>query len=390
MLDIICIVFIICNIKYLFNIIKNKFVFVHVIRCVGLYIIGVVSFFWFSGYWMDNGNRFLTISKGWVYSIATLIFTFKYMNKSINLLYPFAIILLNGMISSFFVPLNQIWVRYGNRVVIIDQEDATTISNFVITFLIIKCLYVKDKNKLHRIINVVMLVVFLVQNLYCVYKTNLVVLAAVIAVYLILSKGRNQIMILATVVGIPSVLVTFWEQIYGLINSVSINTRQSQFTDYLNHIKEEGIYPYLFGSGISTPYYSNTDTEDTGERKITDLTSNKYASQWRTDIQTPIISIFKDSGIVGLLYFFITTMYLVIKNFKFLKDIFSSKVKKDYLYVETISIGIILLIETVYSVFLYGGTLPFCIFYTFCLAKFVINYKKIKETEQENENRNHE
>ena len=67
LLDIVCILFIIVNIKYFFRIIKNKFIFVHVIRCVGLYIIGVISFLWFNGYWMDNGNRFLKSSKGWVY-----------------------------------------------------------------------------------------------------------------------------------------------------------------------------------------------------------------------------------------------------------------------------------------------------------------------------------
>ncbi len=375
LLDIICLGFIFMNLKRFFIIIKDKFIAAHIIRALGIYILGTFAFIIFNGYWLDNGNRFLIVSKGWVYSLATLIFTYKYLNKNINLLYPFSIILINGMISTQIVPITEIWIRYGHRVTILDQEDAYTISNFVVIFLTIKCLYLKENNKLHKIINFLLLFFFLFQNLYCVYKTNLIILLAFFVIYLILSKGKNGIILITTFIGIPSGIIIFWNKIYGLISSVSINTRQNQFLDCLQYMNTKGWIANLFGLGISTPYYS-TFVGDSGERKSIDLANNLYAQNWRTDLQTPILSIFKDSGIFGMICFAIFTVYLLSKNWKMLKNVFAQK-NKEYIFTETVALGIVILIETAYSIFFYCGTVTFAIFYTFCLAKFVINYKKM-------------
>lgn len=380
LLDIICVLFIIFNIKSLSNIVNsNKLVFVHILRAMGLYFLGTISFLFMQGYWMDGGNNFLTTSKGWVYSIATLIFTFKYMNKNLNLIYPFAIILINGMITTFLIPINEIWVRYGNRAIIIDQEDATTISNCIIIFLLIKCTYIKEDNLKSKIINWVMLIIFLAQNIYCVYKSNLILLPLMLIVYLLLTNGQNKLFIILTMLGIPSALLCFWNKFYSLMTSLAINTRQTQIVDYLNYIQQKGIYPLVFGSGISTPYYSISDTGDTGERKTVDLKDN-YSSYWRTGIQTPILSIYKTTGLVGILYFMITSIYLILITIDMIKKA-CKKNRKDYLIVETLTMGILLLVQTMYEVFIYGGTIPYCIFYTFCLAKFAINCTKIKKEE---------
>lgn len=380
-LDIICMIYILLNFKYMINvIIKNKIVFLHALRCAGVYLIGTIAFIIFEGYWMDSGNRFLIVSKGWVYSLATLIFTFKYMNKNINLIYPFAIILINGMISTFFIPSSEIWIRYSNRTIILDQEDAYTVSNCIISLLLIKCLYIKE-NK-NRTINWVMLAFFLFQNLYCMYKNNLIILPVIFLTYLLVTKGKNKLMLLATCLGIPTMLLFIWDKIYTMFTSMSINTRMVQVTDYLNYIRKEGIFPYVIGLGISTPYYSNTDTGDTGERKAADIINNNYALEWRTDIQTPVISIFKETGIIGIMYFLAMTAYITIITIKMIKNVINSKKTEDYLFIETIGIGIFMVVSTATSLFMYGGSIPYCIFYTFCLAKFAINCKKIKEKEE--------
>lgn len=386
-LDIICILYILVNIKFLFkNIRENKFILSHIIRAAGIYIIGTISFLIFKGYWIDNGNRFLIVSKGWVYSLATIIFSFKYLKKNINLIYPFAIILLNGMFSTFFVPINDIWVRYGNRAIIIDQEDAYTVSNLLITFLIIKCLYIKDKNTKDKILDWIMLIFFIFQNIYCVYKTNLIVLPLIFILYLIITKGKNKILALSTMLGIPTMILIFWNKLYALITSKAINTRFIQISDYLKYIQEKGIYPYIFGSGIATPYYSNTDSGDSGERKLIDLQNNINTEQWRTDIQTPILSNFKETGIVGILYFIITTIYILYITISMIVKVLKNKNIDNYIKTETFGIGLFLFINSIIGVYLYGGTIAYPIFYGFLISKFTMNYKKIMSRGEKNEN----
>lgn len=386
-LDIICIFFIMINLKYLFNIVrKDKLVFIQMLRCAGIYIIGTISFFILKGYWMDSGNNFLITSKGWIYSLATLIFTYKYMNKNINLIWPFAIILLNGWISTMIVPTSDIWIRYGHRTIILDQEDAYTISNCIITLLMVNCLYIKENVK-KQLINFSLLALFAFQNIYCMYKTNFIILPMIFIIYLMLTKGKNYILSFATALGIPAMILLLWNKIYEMVTSLAMQTRSSQIQEYLNYIQDKGIYPYVFGTGISTPYYSAIETNDTGERKAIDLL-NKYSAEWKVNLQTPIISIFKDAGIIGIIYFIIMTLYTVIITINMLNRVLKAKIVKGYEFVETFGLGIYLLASTSHILFLYGGSVPYCIFYTFVLAKFVINCKKIIKKEENNENIN--
>ncbi len=389
-LDIICVVYILINIKFLLkNIRDNKLVLACVIRDLGLYIIGTISFLILKGYFMDNGNRFFITSKGWVYSLATLTFSFRYLGKSVNLIYPFAIILINGMITTFFVPINDIWERYGNRVIIIDQEDAYTISNLLITFLMIKCLYIKEKDTKSKLLYWTMFIFFIFQNIYCIYKANLITLPLIFILYLIVTKGKNRILSLATLLGIPTMILILWNKIYALFTSKSINTRFIQFSDYIKYIQTKGIYPYIGGAGISTPYYSNTDIGDSGERKLIDMQNNINAVEWRTDIQTPIISIFKESGVVGILYFMITTIYILYIIYSIIIQFLKEKDIDNYLKVETLGIGLFLFINSITGGYLYGGSIVYPIFYGFLITKFSINYNKLKIIRKEaNENTN--
>ncbi len=87
--DIICIIILFFNLKTLLtSILKNKILRIFAMRDIVLYILGMFSFLWMSGYWMDNGRTFMTTSKCWIYTLSTIILTFKYMKKNINLIYP--------------------------------------------------------------------------------------------------------------------------------------------------------------------------------------------------------------------------------------------------------------------------------------------------------------
>lgn len=376
-LDVICIFIIILNIKFLLNnILKHKILRTCAIRDVVIYIIGMFSFFWMSGYWMDSGRTFLIISKSWIYILAVIVVTFKYMKKTINIVYPIAIILINGWISTLFVPTGYLWIRYHHRVSIIDQEDAYTLSIFIIMFCFIKCFYVKDKNILKKIMNILLLLVFCVQNLYCLYKTNLIIIPLMIVLYIIITRGRNQIMILASWFGLPVIMLTLWDKIYNLATSIAMKTRLGQFTDYLKYIEDKGIFPKIFGLGISSPYYAPTNTGDTGEIKAIDAI--KWGN-YKIHLQTPIISIYKDSGLVGLIYFIVLTLYLVFIMYYALKSVIMSKNINNYLKSETLAVGIFVTIKMIFEPVLFGGTIPVYLFTTFCLCKFIINCEQIKE-----------
>lgn len=375
--DIICIIILLFNLKTLLNsILKNKILRIFAMRDIVSYILGMFSFLWMSGYWMDNGRTFMTTSKCWIYTLSTIILTFKYMKKNINLIYPISIILINGWISTLFVPAGYLWIRYGHRVSIIDQEDACTLSLVVLIFFFIKCFYVKEKNGSKQMINFILLIAFSIQNIYCLYKTNLIIIPLMIVVYIIITKGRNQIIILASFFGLPMMFVALSDKIWSIATSLAIKTRMGQLTDYLDYIENKGIFPKIFGLGIGTPYYAPTDTGDTGEIKNIDAMK---LGNYKFNLQTQIISIYKDSGLVGLVYFIVLTIYLIFIMQYALKSIVSKKNINNYIKAETMALGIFVLVKMIFEPVLFGGTIPVYLFTTFCLCRFIINCEQIKE-----------
>jgi len=114
-------------------------------------ILGTISFILFKGYWLDGGKNYLLAIKGLIYFSASLIATMKYLNVEFKLkeyFTPTLIILLSGYFSLLFFPDKELWVRYGQIVKIIDQDDAYTISLFIITFLTIYLSYPKKDKKI--------------------------------------------------------------------------------------------------------------------------------------------------------------------------------------------------------------------------------------------------
>lgn len=371
-LDIILIVFDFINFPYFINLItKYKLLFLFFIKDISIYVIGLLMYFFNEGYWMDSGSSFLSQTKGWVYSIGIIIFTFKYLKKNFNLFVPFAIILLNGFVSTILINAESLWVRYGHVVTIIDQEDAYTISIYIIIYLMIKTFNIKNGEFKIKPRWFIILAFFLFQNLWSVYKTNIISLLMAFVLFIYVNSRKKMLSFFT--VGLPSLVLLFANELYSLFTSQSIQTRGSQLFDYLNSINGK-ISCYLFGSGISTPYYAPTSTNDLGEIRIIDL-QNNLAGSYKTTIQTPFLIVFKDSGIIGLIIIIIFIIFVISKIIRCLKNLIINTPNdhKNEIFYEVITSGLflaVMIFSQNYSMF--GGTLPIPLFYSFMLCKFII------------------
>lgn len=372
-LDFVSIFIILKNICFLFKkIFSNKILLLYCVRDFGIYLIGGLSFLIFKGYWIDSGNKFFIVTKGIVYALAALIISMKYLTKSVNLIIPFCIILFGDFLSSVVIPVSDIWIRYGHSVLIIDQEDAYSISILLISFLLIKCFYLKDNEKNKRIISYIMLTLVLFQNIWCMYKTNFIIIPIMIIVMILLFSKNTIKILLYSVISISLLVFSFWNKIKIMITSVAIKTRFVQLNDLIKYVEGKGIYAWCCGIGISTPYYSTAQIGDSGERKEIDMNNNQLLNEWRNEIQTPIISTFKDAGIIGVCYFLVLSFYIVFCIIKEIKKVIKN-VKNSYIYLETLSIGIYLIVFSCYQVIMYGGIIPDRIIYVFCVIKFISN-----------------
>lgn len=348
-------------------------------RDVAVYIISTVAYVFNKGYWLDGGRSFFAYSKGWMYSIVIITLVATYCVSQIDFTIPFFIILINGWLSTLSFSIHDITVRYGNKAAIIDQEDAISISVFLIIYLLMKVIYCSKNRKR----NIIILCVVLVQQVLCVYKTSIVYLALGIFICFCVNIKGIRILIFALSPSLLCGLVILGNRLVSIFTSMAISTRLIQFTDSLSYMLNKGALAVLFGLGLTTPYYSTASVGDMGERKAIDL-QNQYAAFWRTNIQTPIISTFKDSGIIGVAIYIIVTLIITIKLITYLRMLVI-KIRKTNdknmknVIVETMSILVYMLLTGTFNYILYGATTPNVLFNAFMVVKCARNMEKINE-----------
>ena len=137
-----------------------------------------------------------------------------------------------------------------------------------------------------------------------------------------------------------------------------------QLKDYNKYI-EDNTYAQFLGLGIGAPYYSEVRDEDKGEVKIIDIES---LSNFKYNIQTPIIALIKDVGPIVFLIILLFNYYTLFVVIKRMRKIYRKKegesreeLLSGYLVV---SFGILLV-----SMFSLQATLPFSAFYGFLFAR---------------------
>lgn len=378
--DLIFIVLLTINISYLVKVLRtDSFIRVNYVRDLMIIFIGTFSFFIFKGYWLDGGKNYILTMKGLVYFTATLLITVKYLQQELKFkdyLVPIVLILFSGYVSLMFFPKEELWVRYGQIVKILDQEDAYTISLFAITYLLVYLFY-PEKNKKHYYIMLFIFIIIFLQNALSIYKTNFIYY-----VYLLMSIPFIQLTrklffrwyIIFTIILVTALLGI--GIIVNISNSQSIATRTNQIEDYLGYINKNYKGAYLIGAGIGTPYESLPDSEDLGEIKKIDL-DNSLNINYKFIFQIPVLFIFKYAGIIGVMWFLAfwgNMVYKIYKDIKRMKKSSLSLAQK----VEMSSIGIYLVYFSIFwgSVML-GGTTPFFIFLGFLIGRYSILRKKL-------------
>lgn len=370
--DILFIIIFIYCIPELINIIKNKIFYEIFKREFVLIFIGIISYFVTKGYFLDGGKNFIIALKGIVYFFGAFLFAKKYFIlelKEINYIKVFGIILISGLVSLLFFDKYFLWVRYGNVIKIIDQEDAYTISLLIITFYYIKFRFYKN------IKDLIVLSIFFIQNLICMYKMNIVFyIYLIVLVELFLGKKRliNLKIIMMTLISMLMLVISSsW--IFKMINSTGIITRGSQMKDLWNYMVDKGSYSIMFGIGPGSPYYSLFDNGDLGEIKSID---NIYAG-YRFGSQTPILSVIKIAGIIGLIIYLYYTIKVIILLFKQI-----NKFKND---IEITSLIIVFSFHYIFcnSGFTLTGNAPMPIFYGVILAR-IFNVIKMRSELIEN------
>lgn len=380
--DLIFILLMILGIPSILKVIQDDFlVRITFIRDISIIIIGTISYVLFEGYWLDGGKNYILTIKGLVYFCGALFLTIKYLNFEFSLkdyLLPISLILFNGLFSLQFFPTQEIWVRYGQRIKILDQEDAYTISLFIITLLIIYVSFsnIKNNKKIYYT-TIFFLIAFFLQNALSIYKTNFVYYVYVLMIIPFLGITKRQFIkwySLLTIIMIITILGA--GIVINISTSQSIMTRSSQIEDYFSYINSQFPGAHLIGSGIGTPYYSVSETNDLGEVKIIDK-ENSMNSNYKFTFQIPILFIYKYSGILGIILFLLFWIIILLKMFKEFKVVKNSNMS-DFSKSEYYSIAIYLTFFSIlWGSVMLGGTTPFFIFLGFIIGRLYYLRKKL-------------
>jgi hypothetical protein len=348
-------------------------------RDIGLFALGTISYIINQGYSVLGVSAYFRYARGLLYLMAFFFVTRRYLRQGVKILFPLSIIMLGSGASCLVVPLRDLWVRYSHRVLIIDQESAYTISILLILIYFFLLLERKRKKiKIPRLPILVGFTLFLFQYAWCTYKTAYVYAIIFAACVMYFVKGHRKGMIVVfTCFFVISPLVI--NSVVRLFTSTPIFTRLNQITEYTEYISngENSLYAFLFGSGIGTPYYTPNLSTDTGEVKGVDLLANPH---WKISLQTPILSVFKDTGIIGMFVFIISTVSICIRIGNMLRNIYIEFSEFTYQICETLALGTMLIfivsIRTVYD-----STSAASVFNGFVLARFCYSANEIRKTQ---------
>lgn len=372
--DIIFLIFFIINLKDTVKYFKeSKLSMLIYSREIIIVIFGVISFVINKGYAIDSGSRFLIECKSILYFFTFCSIFYKHFNyelKEINYIHIFTVILISGLISLLCFDKQFLWERYGSFVKIIDQEDASTISIYVILVLFF------DFSICKKLKYGILFLVFFMQNILCVYKGSIVFLIFSLLFYYFFIENKGKLYGFKIFMLLNSIIVLILVSLNKIINlatSQSIFTRIYQVADFLNEMKLRGIFAILFGLGIGTPFHSNFDIGDQGEIKLIDKANQIYEG-YRTSVQSPMLGVLKMIGFVGLLIYIIFTIIIVIKLIKAFKEY-----KIKYIVSSELIASLIFL---VYGLFFgnslsIGGVVPVNVFYAFIISRVLFHLRKV-------------
>lgn len=379
-LDILFIIYLIVNVVRLPKLLKeNQFVKVLFLGDILLLVLGTFSYFLFGSYRIDSFSHYFICIKVLIYALTIFIMASKVMKHRINIIYPMFYILLFGFLGMKFTHADVgIKIRYGIYSVVSDQEDMCTLSLFiVIYFSIYFAIRLINHKKVFKKSNLFNFIIFLfcfVQFALCMSKAAFVYYIASMLIFCFLYYQKTKRFILYVVGGMIVIVLVFHKAIADMLFSTAIVTRFLQVFDFVDYMNAVSAFSQVVGLGYGSPYLSTRATFDPGEIKDIDL--NKYGD-YKFDVQTPIVSVFKEVGFLGTVIFIINRIIFVSRLVKISKCFTSITNCSDY-NVENISI-IVYLIPICFTLyFFHTSIVAFVIFLIFLLVKlnFNLNYNK--------------
>lgn len=282
--------------------IKNDVIVIYFIRDIIFLIITTCSYIYFKGYFLDNGIRYINGIRNYIYFYISffLSYFFYKKNKNFNYLEFIKNWFIFSVILSFLFKREDLWIRYGYRVIILSQEWIIVLQ-FLISILIFKLLL---KNR--HYLNILFLSLILLFNFS---KISIVWLLCLGIFYLLFYKKLNKTRLLCYCV--ISFLICFlltYIFTIKLKNDIALNTRLLQVEQLIKDMKNRDklTYGILFGSGMGTPYKG--EMGDTGESRAID---RERFGNYKFDIQTPIFSLWKDIGVIGIIIMYIFNIVLL-------------------------------------------------------------------------------
>ena len=294
--------------RKLLKIKTTKIIKIFLIRDIVYIIIGTVALILSKGYMIDNGRTYLGNMRGIIYIWGGyfLFSYFLYKNRDFKLQEVLNILIkliIGSTLLSSLYKTGEIWTRFGRKVTILSQEWATFFIIFIIVYF-----YFYNKFYQKNIKNKFYLVLMILIAYLNMYKGNLIYLV-VFFIYISIFCTNFQItnFIKIYVLGLLSIAIILFF-IVKFSDNIAINTRKLQYNQYIDYIekREYTTLSYLIGGGIGSAYEGKMG--DFGESY--EIDRQKYG-EYKFSLQTPILSNFKDVGILGVTFTLITNLYIL-------------------------------------------------------------------------------
>lgn len=346
-MDITCFLYICFNFLWIFKILrKNKIMKKLLIADLSIYVLSFISLLLSKSYAQDNFSHFIIFSKSLLYSLSFMCFFFKNIRKKIDIIFPIIIIMIFSFFSMSLYDPSLVKNRYNISVLLSDQEDITTILYFLTLFFAnYLIVFIANKKKIYvnkRSLKVFFSGIFVFLLCFLTLSKGMILFVILDILYLFfLYRKKLRKTIISLSFAMIIFLVLFSEKIISLITSDAIYTRLYQIIDFQKYIKNVFPMALLMGIGIGGAFFSR-GLGDSGEIKGADIL--KYGTNWKFEIQTPFLSVLKDSGICGLFIFLINRFDILhiiskkcIRDCK-INDTSYNNIEKitTYLYIATI------------------------------------------------------
>lgn len=389
-LDIILCCYLIFNLKNIPKTMqRSKILAVLILGDCIVFAIGILGYAVSGAYYIDGGAHLILTVKSAVYAFSIFLMIFQNIHHRVDIIKPFFIVILLGFLSMICTPASiPLKIRYGISSLISDQDDLNSILPFM-AILGIVCLFENLTNASKKVMRKAVTLNCLGKG--CVFAFALLILAlsisksamifcvlSIIIYFLVYFRKTYKIAVFFCLGCIAVVLLNInW--LIEVYTSQAVITRLYQLYDCIEYMSTKTQILYFIGVGPGGGYYSTRFTGDTGEIKLVDI--DKYGLNWKFDLQTPILSVFKTAGLLGIVVFLISRIKIAQLLIKSLKKFTTGAYKQVDSKINSEMIAIaVYFIPAIFTQFYFHTTeIPIIVFGIFLLHRYYLDMKIKKE-----------